>query len=260
MFFDLLRKIKAEAKDYRACFRIRNVIYNNNRLFTLNNRDALIIAPHPDDDIIGCGGMIALKKALAAKVDVLFITRGELALQSRGVSNSAVSKARTSCAIRALSILGVEETRIHWLDCRSHDIEKHLELTVQGIRSLMKARPKSDIFIPHPKDGHPDHENTAEAALIASDESLGHNYYYYYIWHWINGTYFDMVRLRRNLVSLDIRLVTSLKHASLDAHLKTMSPVGVPWAGKLPQFLYTYAYGPMEVFSRMENIKGLDAS
>ena len=36
----------------------------------------LIISPHPDDEVIGCGGIIAKAKAAGSKLNVLYVTTG----------------------------------------------------------------------------------------------------------------------------------------------------------------------------------------
>ncbi len=40
----------------------------------------LCVPPHPDDEVLGCGGLLALLQAQQAKVQVLVLTKGELGL------------------------------------------------------------------------------------------------------------------------------------------------------------------------------------
>ena len=42
-----------------------------------NVRRALVIAPHPDDEILGCGGTIARLCAAGVEVHVAIVTRGK---------------------------------------------------------------------------------------------------------------------------------------------------------------------------------------
>ncbi len=45
-------------------------------MFNLKNQKILVIAPHPDDEIFGAGGLIAKAKRLGSKVYVLYMTVG----------------------------------------------------------------------------------------------------------------------------------------------------------------------------------------
>ena len=42
----------------------------------LNNAKILVIAAHPDDDILGCGGTLAKAKSMNTKVKILFLGEG----------------------------------------------------------------------------------------------------------------------------------------------------------------------------------------
>ncbi|OGY21951.1 MAG: hypothetical protein A2126_00955 [Candidatus Woykebacteria bacterium GWB1_45_5] len=56
-------------------------------MLNLTKKTLLIIAPHPDDEIIGCGGLISKIKSLGGKVYVLYLTVGTTSdFSKRGVS------------------------------------------------------------------------------------------------------------------------------------------------------------------------------
>ncbi len=46
-------------------------------MLSLTNQTLLVIAPHPDDEVLGCGGLIAKVKSNGGKVYVLFLTVGD---------------------------------------------------------------------------------------------------------------------------------------------------------------------------------------
>ncbi|MEO1183999.1 MAG: PIG-L family deacetylase, partial [Cyanobacteria bacterium J06636_27] len=56
-----------------------NVFYNwllhlKSKPIEANKKSALVFSPHQDDETIGCGGMIALKRSQAIPVKVVFLT------------------------------------------------------------------------------------------------------------------------------------------------------------------------------------------
>ena len=64
-----------------------------------------IIAAHPDDEVLGCGGTIAKHSAQGDTVDVLFFTDGESSRPNYTVSDI---KKRKKSALTALKFLGVK--------------------------------------------------------------------------------------------------------------------------------------------------------
>ena len=65
----------------------------------------LVIAPHPDDESIGCGGTVALHVQRGDTVNVVFLTSGELGLKQ--FPREKVWKIREAEADAACKVLGV---------------------------------------------------------------------------------------------------------------------------------------------------------
>ncbi len=128
----------------------------------------LVIAAHPDDEVLGCGGAIARHTALGDQVHVLFMADGET---SRHVSDADVlvdvsESKRREAAQGALNVLGVgERIFLEWPDNRLDTIPM-LDL-VQSIEPvIMRLRP--DIIYTHFEgDLNVDHQKTARAVFTA---------------------------------------------------------------------------------------------
>ena len=70
-----------------------------------NNSKILIVAAHPDDEVIGCGGLIARNVRLGNSVDVVFMTDG---VSSRNnLENEYLIEKRKKNALLSSSLLGV---------------------------------------------------------------------------------------------------------------------------------------------------------
>ncbi len=115
----------------------------------------LAIAPHPDDDVIGCGGTLCHLAASGHHVTVLYLTSGDAG--DAIVEPMILSRIRETEARNASAILGIHECEfLHLPDGNIQDDEPTIILLTNTIR-----RHKPDmIFIPHATDGHKDHQTT----------------------------------------------------------------------------------------------------
>lgn len=127
-------------------------------------RRALVLAPHPDDESVGCGGLIALLADAGATVTVLVATDGE-ATRGAAAAGPTVASRRRDEARAACRALGAEEPRFAGLpDGR---LAEHLpELTAAVARAAGELRPDV-VLVPWFGDGHPDHRALSEAVADA---------------------------------------------------------------------------------------------
>jgi LmbE family N-acetylglucosaminyl deacetylase len=133
----------------------------------------LCVAPHPDDEVLGCGGLLAMLLAQQAKVQVLVLTKGELGqahLQDKLQSGAhedesqALAHVRVQESMAAAQVLGLPEPQ--FLDFN----DRHLAFTetvTQAIAAQMKVQPIDLLLLPSLSDPHPDHQATALAGLAA---------------------------------------------------------------------------------------------
>src|SRR5262245_59164913 len=80
-------------------------------MLAAHEQKILVIAPHPDDETLGCGGTIKLLTNAGARVDVLYTTRGENGLFSPELAapeeRQQLAERRTREAEAACKLLGV---------------------------------------------------------------------------------------------------------------------------------------------------------
>lgn len=118
--------------------------------------DILVIAAHPDDAELGCGGTIARSVQEGRKVGIVDLTQGELG--TRGTPELRLQEATD-----AGNILGIHVREN--LGLRDGRFQNSEEDQLSIIRSIRKYRP--DIVITNaPEDRHPDH---GRAAQLVSD-------------------------------------------------------------------------------------------
>jgi len=123
---------------------------------------ALVIAPHPDDEVLGCGGTMARLSDNGQDVHVGIVTKG----YEPNFPASLVEQVRTELA-QAHEILGV--TRCHFLDlpAAALDTMPGAELNAL-IGGLIERVAPDTLFIPFVGDIHRDHQLVFTAALVAS--------------------------------------------------------------------------------------------
>jgi bacillithiol biosynthesis deacetylase BshB1 len=119
--------------------------------------DILVIAAHPDDAELGCGGTICSHVAQGKKIGIIDLTEGELG------SNGTVAT-RYAEAAKASDILGVTVRKnMRFRDGFFVNDEAHQLAVIQQIRAF-----QPDIILSNaPKDRHPDHAKGAELVKTA---------------------------------------------------------------------------------------------
>ncbi len=122
----------------------------------------LIVAPHPDDEVLGCGGTMARLADDGQEVHVAIVTRG----YEPAFSEEMVQKVRTELA-EAHEILGV--ARCHFLDlpAAALDTLPGAEINAAIGRLVSEISPDT-LFLPFLGDIHRDHQLVFNAGLVAA--------------------------------------------------------------------------------------------
>jgi N-acetylglucosamine malate deacetylase 1 len=113
----------------------------------------LVIAPHPDDESIGCGGAVSLHVQRGDAVMAVFLTSGELGLKQLG--REAAWDIREAEARRACKVLGVSE--LQFLRLPDWTMGDDLTGAATELAPLVGRLDPELIYLPHPNEWHPDH-------------------------------------------------------------------------------------------------------
>ena len=122
----------------------------------------LIVAPHPDDEVLGCGGTIKRLSLQSAEVIVLIMSRGKKGLYSEEKILNVRDEAK-----RAHEMLGVTETIFLDFPAPELDLVSVSELS-RAISGVVNQFFPGIIFLPHKGDIHHDHKAIFNAGLVAS--------------------------------------------------------------------------------------------
>jgi LmbE family N-acetylglucosaminyl deacetylase len=148
-------------------------------------RSCLVLAPHPDDETLGCGATIMRKLAAGTPVQVIIAADGNW-YRSGKLSVNAVNEIREEEARRACAILGLPCENITFLrfeDCRLAD---HRGLLRARLFDILDTMNPEEIFVSSIIDNHPDHRVLAELGreLAQARRDRFPVLYEYPIWFW----------------------------------------------------------------------------
>ena len=114
----------------------------------------LVIAPHPDDETIGCGGALCLHAGRGDRIAAVYLTSGELGLKQ--FPRDRARRIRESEARRAAKILGI--AKLFFLRLPDWEVGDHISNAAKKLRPLLKRWKPRWIYLPHPHEWHPDHK------------------------------------------------------------------------------------------------------
>lgn len=138
------------------CFRANAYVFKGDVV-------ALVIAPHPDDEALGCGGMILRKCRAGQPVHVLYLTDGSASHPDHPtLSPTRLKVLRAEEARRALGILGVDPARIHFLEAKDGSLNtvgcEERGILIGQIKAVIHQVVPNEIFLPYRRDGSSEHE------------------------------------------------------------------------------------------------------
>jgi LmbE family N-acetylglucosaminyl deacetylase len=119
-----------------------------------NLMNILVIAPHPDDEAIGCGGTICKHTLRGDRIVAVFLTSGELGLKR--LPREKAWSIREAEARRAAKILGLARTE--FLRLPDWTAGEHIKEGVRLLAPILKREKPEIVYLPHPQEWHPDHK------------------------------------------------------------------------------------------------------
>lgn len=161
------------------------------------SQNVLVVAPHPDDEILCCAASLREHLAKGDTVSIVFVTNGDGKDDQNAENSLNYGEQRQKESLRAARKLGIPTKNLFFLGFpdsyladmekkkRSRSIFTHLVQTMRSSflpgtpytwdglqRSLKKVLKKSTptiVYMPGQKDQHPDHQVAARAIRIAAD-------------------------------------------------------------------------------------------
>jgi LmbE family N-acetylglucosaminyl deacetylase len=227
-------------------------------------RRILVVAPHPDDETFGMGGLIAKLAANSIAVYVAFLTSGGASHNNCcTISDLDLSSWRENASVKTAAVLGIPASNLSFLRFKDgalpHPGQPFFAEAARRLGNCIIQVEPDAIFAPHPFEGWPDHiaaEELTKDAIVSTLSSA--RLFNYCVWFWFS------MPLRRAL-KLDWRqafVVEMPQHAlqkkreAMNIYLNDLAPCGKPTCGVLPsELLHTFEWTSELFFASQSKLK-----
>ncbi len=218
----------------------------------------LIVAPHPDDEIIGLGGLILESLKQKKEVYFLFLTDGEAS--GAHISEMEIKHARINLTDQICAELGIPQLNVHRFSLADggvpHITEKGFEEVSHNLANLINDIKPEAIFATHPLDYWP-YDHVACAAITKEavmQSELQVDLIYYWVWTWCHLKLWKINKIDfTNYYKINSSEHLAQKKALIDAYIQPLSNEGKPWSGVLPASLLKGNTQKYEVIERIKH-------
>ncbi|GGG20392.1 hypothetical protein GCM10010964_05750 [Caldovatus sediminis] len=214
---------------------------------------ALVLAPHPDDESLGCGGLIAEACARGRPPVVAVLTDGTLSHPtSRDFPPSRLKALRETETRAAAAALGLGTDRLHFLGLPDGQAPRDglaMRAAAERLARLARDHAASAILATWEHDPHPDHAAAhaiaREAARLADARLVS-----YPVWGWMLPPRHRLPVGTVTGARLDIARHLPAKRRAIAAHASQTTGVapGGPAGFRLPETLLALLDRPFESF------------
>ena len=227
--------------------------------FAASLGSTVVVAPHPDDEALGCGGLLALLRRAGRPVAAVLVSDGTMSHPASVRFPAAARAAVRAAEFRdALAILGVDvgPLLLGLPDGRVPTATHELGFAdaVRQLQAFLQKHKAATVLVPWRRDPHPDHRATSqlvEGALA----TLPHppRRLEYVVWAWERAAPDDLPAATDGVVGfrLDIGNVVPQKQRAIAAHRSQVAP-GIftddPDGFLLSAEMLAHFAGPHEVF------------
>jgi LmbE family N-acetylglucosaminyl deacetylase len=208
----------------------------------------VVVAPHPDDEVLGCGGILRLLQARGCVLEACAVTDGEaFAGPVPSSATTRIRRIRTEESRNAAARLGLGDHRRVRLGLPDGDVAGHEDRLTDVLSR--QADPGTVILAPWRHDGHPDHDACGRAAAAAAAGTGAVLLeYLVWAWHWADPEGDDLPWSACRRLAMDRRDAAAKRWATTSFRSQIRpytSPTSLP---VLPPAVLRRFWRPYEVF------------
>lgn len=201
----------------------------------MNGASVLVIAPHPDDEVLGVGGTIAKLACEGAAVHVVIVTMASPPLYTEEVLLTGRREARA-----AQQALGVTESTFLSFPAAGLDSVPHSELNA-GLGAVFAKVNPDVVFTPFNGDMHTDHQLVFASALVCSRPGSAWSPRSIYAYETLSETNWNAPYLTPNFVPNVF--------VDISEHLETKLTAMRHYASQLKEFPHERSIGALQALA-----------
>jgi len=137
------------------------------------HQSILILAAHPDDEVLGCGGTIAKLTDQGAIVHIAFLADGVFSRDGDAAAQHQELQVRRAAAQKACNILGAKSVSFGEFPDNRMDTVALLDI-IKVVEELIARHKPEVVFTHHAGDVNIDHRRIHEAVVTACRPQRGH--------------------------------------------------------------------------------------
>lgn len=151
-------------------------------------RRTLVIAPHPDDETIGCGAATARRREAGTDVDVVIVCDGRHSHRSSVIPPQQLAARRAEESLEACKLLGVDADHVHLLGFEELTLWCKLDEVAAALATHIERFAPDEVLVVTDQDWHTDHQAT-HVALLRAVARCGYRGRVgaYPVWFWADG-------------------------------------------------------------------------
>jgi LmbE family N-acetylglucosaminyl deacetylase len=164
------------------------------RTLKSTSRSCLVVAPHPDDETLGCGATIARKRAAGTPVTVVIAADGRYSHRvSRELTPDDMRAVRAKEAIAACAALGVDAEDVVQLGHEDTQLARSWAPLVTSLRETLRRVDPDEVLVVSGLDHHPDHR-TLNAAVyhVLQTDGRPRVAWEFPVWAWMDGPWIEL--------------------------------------------------------------------
>lgn len=205
----------------------------SNKLSLLLPNAFIIIAPHPDDEIIGCAGLMQRALKEGKQVDVVILSGGEKSHSGCcHIDEKTLVEARRNLSRQAAQVVGLPLEQLHFLNYPDGGITYNHAETNRLKKLITEIKPTA-LFIPHKGEGWSDHVEAGRIIKKLTGDCTDIQLYEYCVWFWYYNVW-DIDWKNARLVKMS-KKEYQCKLKAMDTYITPLAPCGKPWSGVLPE-------------------------
>lgn len=214
----------------------------------------VVLAPHPDDESLGCGALLARAFA-GAGAHVICMTDGSASHpHSKEWTPQRLARQRRMEMIKAIQCLGGSADDLTWLGMVDSCLYRaDAEVVAADLEPTVAELGARHVFVPAAEDHHEDHQATARFANELRARRPDWTFYSYPVWCRWDDPEFGQNITRHAPVFLPAGSLRTRKHAAINAHQSQLGKVVTddPSGFTLPTGFLEKFVSEDEIFWRM---------